>query len=145
MPFPFPYLYCPKCKERTPFPYPNREEPTSHQQRLPSDTWRIYLVCWNCVQLSLMTAKDVRMFLPDRVALHRWDVGPSFFRVRHKCAHEDCGALVTVFVSTTKTHLAAREADAIIQNSFPRPLCPNDHVFQQQSPIDSVVEVFSLL
>jgi hypothetical protein len=145
MPFPFPYLYCPKCKERTYFPFPSPQEPTSHQPRLPSDTWRIYFVCSQCVQLSVLTAKDVQMVFPDKGFPDRWGVSPSFFRVRHRCGHKDCATPVTVFVATRKIPLSDRTANDVVFRSYPKPLCPSGHVLTQDGALVSVTEVFSLL
>jgi hypothetical protein len=145
MPVPFPYFYCPYCRQRVIFPFPTTEEPVAHLQRLPDDSWKIYFVCWHCSKMYLLRAADIQMMLPHRSAPDHWSSNPTFYRVQCQCVQKDCSSIVTMFLSTKKVPLSEREAERTLSQIFPRPLCPNGHVLHPDTTVDTLTEVFSLL
>jgi hypothetical protein len=144
MPLPFPYFYCSRCGVKIVFPYPTHEESTLHQSRLPKDTWQAYFVCSSCSVGSRVTAQDVRLAMPHRGGQDHWGADRSFYRVRFKCAHKSCGSLVTVFVSTTAM-FEPQKIEQIARHSAHTFACAHHHPMNDKAPLDSVVEVFSLL
>jgi hypothetical protein len=140
------YFRCGNCRESIKLPYSTLKDYERSQPRLPKEDWNIYFVCCVCNNLTIVTARDLRLDTPaigETPELRRKTLPDAFYRVEYLCSCETCSVPVVVFVHF-RTYITESTAAQTVTSLRPRPTCAERHSLNNKSSLVSVREVFTL-
>jgi hypothetical protein len=147
MTIPYPYFYCPGCRNRIAFPIPTQQEPTGYRHRLPTEMWKIVFLCTRCVKMFAVSAQDLRMGAPDTDTRNPGSVfSPTWYQVDTRCGYTGCGIRKRIFAHST-TFLPEANIVESFRAARPRPFCseiPKKHVLSGDADILGVREVWDI-
>jgi hypothetical protein len=145
---PFLYLKCPDCFAHMPFPNASPLGRSGHRNPMPTETWKAFVLCGYCKRVNLYESKDVQIARP-----HNWQLevrlpsgigaSPSFFRVEHRCGHDNCESRHVLYVAIWR-YQTERALVTLAKEATPNTVCGNGHEFAPSFELVNVREVFAL-